>query len=279
MTYKTILVHLTSQKVAPALLDVVLPFAASQGAHVTGLHVIPNVPLHQSVAFHVPDDVITQQQQQLLDEAAAIHKLFEERAGAAGVTSEWRRVESDNFDLTRDVSAHALSADLVALRQGTTDPFDAFANLPTEVALHCGRPVLTVPNYGTFPTLGKKVMVAWNGSREAARAAFDALPFAAGGGHIDIISINATDKNGTPRFTLPDELGHALRRHGVEVDCLTAESGEISVGDEILNRVSDFGYDMVAMGCYGHSRLRETIFGGATHDMFNHMTVPVLMSH
>jgi nucleotide-binding universal stress UspA family protein len=260
-------------------LDVALPIAKEHGAHLIGLHVIPNVPVRQSVEIYIPEDIIARQQQQLLDEAAAIQELLEERARSAGVEYEWRRIATDHYEIAKDVFDSALCADLVVLRQGTSDPFEIWANLPAHIALHCGRPVLTVPNAGKFHSVGKKVLIAWNGSREAARAAFDALPMISTGGQVDIVSIDAADNDGRPRFTPADELGRALSRQGFKVDCIDAYSGDIPVGDEILNRVSDHGYDLVVMGCYGHSRLRETIFGGVTRDLFEHMTAPVLMSH
>ncbi len=279
MPYKTILVHLVSKSKTPSLLDVALPIAKEHAAHLIGLHVIPNVPIHQSVALDIPKDVKASQQQKLLDEAAEIQELFEERAGSAGVEFEWRRMATDHYETAKDVTDSALSADLIVVRQGSTDPFAVWANLPAHIALHCGRPVLTVPNSGEFQGIGKNVLIAWNGTREAARAAFDALPLISSGAQVDIVAIDAKDADGNDRFTPPDELQRTLSRHGFKVKYQQTISGEIQVSDEILNQVSDHGYDLVVMGCYGHSRLRETIFGGVTRDLFNHMTAPVLMSH
>ena len=134
MAYKTILMHLVSKSVTPSLLDVALPIAKEHGAHLIGLHVIPNVPVRQSVAIYIPEDIIARQQQQLLDEAAAIQELFEERTRSAGVEFEWRRIATDHYEIAKGVSDSALCADLVVLRQGATDPFEAWANLPAHIA-------------------------------------------------------------------------------------------------------------------------------------------------
>jgi len=142
-----------------------------------------------------------------------------------------------------------------------------------------GRPVLFIPTAGRFPTIGSNATIAWNGSRESARAVFDALPFLVAAKQVRILAVNPddTELHGT---VLPgSELATALARHGVKCEVARSVAPDIGIGDELLSRLADRGSDLLVMGGFGHSRFREFIFGGATRSILAHMTAPVLMSH
>ncbi len=78
---------------------------------------------------------------------------------------------------------------------------------------------------------------------------------------------------------LAEQMARTLSRHGIHCETVAITRGGVSVGDALLNHAADSGCDLLVMGCYGHSVLREALFGGATQDLLDHMTVPVLMSH
>ncbi len=137
------------------------------------------------------------------------------------------------------------------------------------------RPVIALPFAGEFKTLGRRVLVAWNGSREAARATHDALPFLTQADKVMVLSVNATGEEHIPGA----DISTHLARHGVGVEIHNRVQGNIGVGDAILNAASDYGADLLVIGAYGHSRLRELVLGGVTRHLLRHMTVPVLMSH
>ena len=137
------------------------------------------------------------------------------------------------------------------------------------------RPVIAVPFAGKFKTLGKRVLVAWNGTREAARATHDALPFLTHADKVVVLSVNASGKVHIPGA----DISTHLARHGVDVEIHNREGNDVSVGDAILNAVSDYGADLLVIGAYGHSRVRELVLGGVTRHLLRHMTIPVLMSH
>jgi len=122
--------------------------------------------------------------------------------------------------------------------------------------------------------------VAWNGTRESARAAFDALPLLAKAKSVKLLWINPSTENGGNGNGMPgSELATALSRHGVKVEAGHSAVRDVGVGDELLSRAADQGTDLLVMGAYGHSRVREYVFGGATRHILQHMTVPVLFSH
>src|SRR5262249_44560338 len=123
-------------------------------------------------------------------------------------------------------------------------------------------------------TVGERVLVAWAHSREATRAVHDALPLLKLAKSVTVMEVNPE----------PDHLGGAdialhLTRHGVKAEVASTTSGDINNGDAILSRAADLTADLLVMGGYGHSRLREFAFGGVTRHILEHMTLPVLMSH
>ena len=151
-----------------------------------------------------------------------------------------------------------------------------FAN---EVLLACGRPVLFVPYAGRFAQVGKRVLIAWNASREAARAVGDALPLLARADTVDVVAFDP-DSTASDHGEVPGaDIGLFLARHGVKVSVARQSGTGIDVGAQILSRAADNGSDLIVMGGYGHARLREFVLGGATRTLLESMTVLVLMSH
>ncbi|NIR58466.1 MAG: universal stress protein, partial [Gammaproteobacteria bacterium] len=135
------------------------------------------------------------------------------------------------------------------------------------------------PYIGAGPTVGNYVTVAWNARREAVRAVNDALPMLERADQVDVLSVN-------PRVG-PEDHGEIpsadiclhLARHGVSATAQSVVANDIDVANLLMSRCADTGSDMIVMGAYGHSRLRESVLGGTTHDVLRSMTVPVLMSH
>jgi nucleotide-binding universal stress UspA family protein len=150
---------------------------------------------------------------------------------------------------------------------------------PEQVTLASGRPILVVPYAGNFPNLGRRVVIGWNASREAARAVNDAMPLLTAA---EIVSILTIDPREGPRAhgELPGadislRFG-APRRQGRNRATVSAD---LPVGEALLSRAGDLGADLLVMGAYGHSRARELLLGGATRSLLRSMTLPVLMSH
>jgi nucleotide-binding universal stress UspA family protein len=127
--------------------------------------------------------------------------------------------------------------------------------------------------------MGRNVLVAWNGSREATRAVNDALPILERAEKVTVLAVNPR-KGGGDHGDIPSaDIALHLARHGVKAEASQTVSNELEVGDTILSRLADFGSDLVVMGAYGHSRMRELLMGGVTRELLQHMTVPVLLSH
>jgi nucleotide-binding universal stress UspA family protein len=276
MPLRDLLVHVGNDPGCGSRIDLAIRLAAAHEAHLTGLHVMVRPLIPGYVELQLPPEVHEIQDRRLREMAGEAETLFKERVRLGGVQSEWRAVEGD---LVESATLHARYADLTVVGQGLDlgeapreQPF-----LPEELALAVGRPVLVVPRYGTFEAVGSRTLVAWNGSREATRAVNDAIPILQRAKKVTVLSVNP---DGEPDRRVPSaDISLHLARHGIKAEAAQTRATDIQAGDVILSYAADVGADLIVMGCYGHSRLREKVLGGATRDILEHMTVPVLMSH
>ena len=225
----------------------------------------------------LPRAFLEEQRHQLEEQARQAQERFHEQTRRRGIRGEWRVTDGDIVGTAR---LHARYADLTVVGQGLDleGARATWPSCPRSWLLGVGRPVLVVPRYGTFPTVGERVLIAWNGSREATRAVHDALPILqrAHEGHRPLDrprrrSRATGSRARTSRSTWPATASRSRQRRPTALD--------IAVGDVLLSRGPDLGADLIVMGAYGHSRVREMVLGGATRHLLQHMTVPVLMSH
>jgi nucleotide-binding universal stress UspA family protein len=174
---------------------------------------------------------------------------------------------------------HARSADLIIAGQADPDwEQSSLMDFPERLALESGRPTLVIPYVGRYREIGRNVVIAWKAGRESARAVFDALPILANAENVDILEVKER-RDGGGSLAPDTTIAASLARHGIKATVRTSVAGDIGIGDELLSRIADAGADLLVMGAYGHSRMREIIFGGATRHIFRHMTVPTLFSH
>jgi nucleotide-binding universal stress UspA family protein len=212
-------------------------------------------------------------------EAEELAAIFSRMTAKQPLTAEWRSLKVPHVDLASVVMDHGRAADLIIA--GQTDPdwdLSPLMDFPERLAMESGRPVLVVPYVGRYPTIGRNVVIAWKSGREAARATFDALPMLLSADKVHILEVKqrADEESGLAPDTT---IAASLARHGIKPAVRTSIAPDISVGDEILSRLADMGADLLVMGAYGHSRMRELVFGGATRHIARHMTVPTLFSH
>ncbi len=272
---KTIAVHLPTQGLAERLLDTAIPLAEAHQAVLVGVHVLPAVVVYADATVSMSTEFIVAQQEAFQQDAEGVEKAFKTRAEAADIAHEWRRADTGDEPTMRAASTACNTADLVVAAQYDDSIPAAAGYSPDELALGTGRPVLVLPTQGEFPTIGRRVLIAWNGSREASRAAFDCLALLRPDAEVQILSVDS----GRGDATL-NAIADALARHGFNPVATSTARGEgRSVPEEILKAAADHGADLLALGCYGHSRLRETVFGGATTRILRDMTLPLLMAH
>lgn len=148
-----------------------------------------------------------------------------------------------------------------------------------QLVLSTGRPLLLVPYAGRFPSVGKNVLVAWNAKPEAARAVTDALPLLARANSVQVMAFDPEGNRSGHGENPGADIALYLARHGVKATASRQHCGSDEVGVQILSRAADIDADLIVMGAYGHSRVRELVLGGVTRTILDSMTVPVLMSH
>lgn len=278
MALKDLLMHVDDTKANAGRVDAAMRLAAAHDAHLTGLYVSPraeSVPAF--VDSHIPKEFLEARRKADLARADQAEKAFRAAADRAGVNAEWRFVEGD---LMATLSLHARYADLLVI--GQADPSDALSPSPEvidDIVYDVGRPVLVIPYIGAPDIVGKRILVAWNASREAMRAIHDAMPILERAAAVQVLSVNPV-RGSAGHGELPGaDISLHLARHGVEAQAAFTQSEDISVGEMLLSRAADHQADLIVMGAYGHSRYRELVLGGATRELLEAMTVPVLMSH
>jgi nucleotide-binding universal stress UspA family protein len=195
----------------------------------------------------------------------------------AGVTFEWRAERSPDSLVSPHAGAMARAADIVLAPQITADQSVGTHELE-EVVLAAGRPVIALPHDWSKKPLGTRVLIAWDGGREAARAVFDALPILMGAEAVKVVSVQGFLDDPVRQFTVGDDIAATLSRHGIPVETATFRSTHGSVKEELKAQAADFGATLTVMGCYGHSRLREQILGGVTRSMLKDISSPLLLS-
>jgi nucleotide-binding universal stress UspA family protein len=280
MSYKTILVHVGDPDRSKETVSVAVMMAKRYDAHLIGLYVIPGIQIYPSVAMYIPEEALTPQRKFNLKKARKAQAVFEKLADAEGISAEWRLEESAIPSITEQVVDSCHAADLVILGQPDEEKDDSYLRqLPGDVLMESGRPMMIVPNSGTFKEVGSHVMIGWNGSRESTRAVFDALPMLKMADEVYVHSAVAERPSTDKPVVLGAEIAATLARHDVAVSAETNVNPDISDGDELLSYVTQRGANLLVMGGYGRSRTREMIFGGATNHILKHMVVPVLMSH
>jgi nucleotide-binding universal stress UspA family protein len=250
-------------------------------AHVTGLAFSYEPIIPGAVMGGIPPEFIESQRVDSDKKARAAVTRFEAAANRAGVSAE-TLMQTASVSGAADRLAHiARRFDLVVVGQANGDDSVPDEVLDEAALFESGRPVIFVPFIQKAGLKLDRVMVCWDGSRAATRAVADSLPFLKKAKLVEIVIV--ASKPGK-KSDLADEiagadLGQHLARHGLKVEVKKITSSDIDVPSTILSYAADSSADMIVMGGYGHSRLREFILGGVTRTILESMTVPVLMSH
>ncbi|MGH8680981.1 MAG: universal stress protein [Burkholderiales bacterium] len=278
MPYKTILVHVDGGARAPVRIGVACQLARRFDAHLIGLHALTVVKLpgYARVAIEGGAQLEEYQAKAAAEAARQAKQGFERGANAAGLTKfEWRE---SRIDAAEVVPVHARYADVVVIGQpNAADASGVEPDFAERLLLSAGRPIVLVPYAGNFTDVGRRALVAWNASREAARAVTDSIPLLreAQGVHVVAFNPDAAAHGDVPGA----DIGLYLARHGIKLDVSQQTAKDVDVGNQLLSRAADLDADLIVMGGYGHSRLKELVLGGVTRTILESMTVPVLMSH
>jgi nucleotide-binding universal stress UspA family protein len=280
MAYRDLLVQIDDTKACAKRIEAAVGLAASHGAHLTGVYVISEASPASFAQGYLPPDLLTTLQQELQARAEAALARFAKVAERNQITFETRVDRVLYTEVADALATNARYADLVIL--GQIDPDDPIAGpryLPEQVIIGSGRPALVIPYIGAAATLGERVVIAWDASREAARAVNDALPLLERAKAVSVVTINPRQDPFGHGEEPGADIGLHLARHDIKIEVERIVSRDIDVANTILSQIANEGADLLIMGAYGHSRMREYVLGGVTRTILAEMTVPVLMSH
>lgn len=278
MPYKNLLVHLDDSDAGQGRVAAAIALAQAHEAHLTGLYVGIEPALPGTIGSEVPPEFLRGLEAKVEQQVEAAKERFTRQAEREGLTADCRTAVASYMRVPGTVALHARYADLAIVGQPETEGA-AFENpnVAEGVVMAAGRPILIIPYIGAGEAIGRRVLVAWDGGREATRAVNDALPLLERAHAVTVLTINPSKGRHGERPGA--DLGLHLARHGIRVDVAHIEARDLSVGDALLSRAADDGADLLVMGAYGHSRMREWVLGGATRQILGEMTVPVFMSH
>lgn len=269
MNLKDILIHIDNRPTCDSRLVTAMCLAKRQDARVTGLYVIP----HPYYASHHRNP---------LDQAKAAKERFIEAATGAGLEYEWICVDSvkSGLDLPHALNLYGHYRDLLVVSQTDYDAPDRTIppNLPEKAVLGSGRPVLIVPYAGEYKNIGKQVMVAWRGGPESSRALHDSMPMLRKADHVQALTIQG--QGGDEAYEAHDaDICQHMARYNLPLACEKHVTGDLRVGDMLLNRCADEGIDLLVIGAFSQFRRGHQTLGETGRYLLECMTVPVLMSH
>lgn len=272
MVVRELLVHLDSTPAVGPRLDLALALAAELGARLIGMYAAADTDVQglSSQSRH----------QMLARTAAGAEPAFRDRAAAAGVAAEWlMKVPIDDVAVAAELIHAVRLVDLAVL--GQFDPGGADGAVPPtlveQTVMRSGRPVLVVPFAGSFRVIGKRAVIAWNGSREAARAINDALPLLADAEEVTVLALSPARHDRREPAPSPAGIVRHLAQHGVSAvpDRLVFKANEIDAAERLLSHLADLAADLLVMGGWPRSGVRNSLATG----VLARTTVPMLLSY
>ncbi len=269
MNFKDILVHIDNRPTCASRLAVAIDLARQQQSQLTGIYVVPR-----------PHYLGSMREVHVLEDQAK--DLFVRTTQATGLSTSWITVDSyeSGLDVAQAVNLHAHYRDLLVISQTDVEEPDQSIpdNLPEYAVLGSGRPVLIVPYAGEYKGEFKKIVHAWRGGPESARALHDAMPIFEKSEEISVITIQG--KEGDEYFEKhQSDICQHMARYNLPITCEKRNCGGLSVGDLLLNRCADSGAELLVMGATRQHRRGNLTLGDTGRHLLKFMTLPVLMSH
>jgi nucleotide-binding universal stress UspA family protein len=274
---RTLLVHVDDGPRCASRVAVAAALAKTDGSRLVGVYLVPGRNFSPWMAAVVPEAALREAMSAAAAMQAAAEAAFRDAASTlAPAQVGWHAPAGDPLDAAL---AHAKACDLFVLGQPDPDDPDAPLQAPllTAILLGAGRPILVVPYAGARATPGRRIAVATDGGPEATRAMGDAMFLLERAAEVVVLigAVPGGSSNTIAAARISEWLGH----HGVAARVETDVNVGGDPGERLMSRVADLGSDLVVMGGYGHSRLREAVLGGVTRTVLREMATPVLMSH
>ncbi len=280
MSYKTVIAYSRSEAEQKRVLSAIgLLMRKVPDLHVIGLYSIPSPIVYADPNGFIDPGMFEMHDKQHKELSARLKLLFEDEMKRQDAQYEFRVTRSETGTAADSVLAACLGAELLVT--GQSDPDDPATNDESadSIVFNASCPVLLVPYAPVLPQMSlDRIVIAFNGKREAARAAFDVLPLIKQAGKAEIVWIDPPEAEDTDATLAGSELAEAISRHGVDVTITPLQSHGRSPQDTLRDHIIAQRADLLVMGAYSRSRLRELIFGGVTRSMLSELHVLTLFS-
>ncbi len=277
MTIKNILVHIDHSEACNHRVKAAIDIAKQHNARLSALFVVPDYFVPSYVEAQISADVITQINDQAIERARETLSAVKKQITDTGLSVDAFVEDGNLVGILNDYSRYT---DLLILGQSQTDdPDNLSESLADHLVIEGGAPCLVIPYIGARQTLGKRVLVAWNESRECARALKNALPILKQAEKVTVLLIKQKSHDEEHSAIQKKVLLGYLADHDINANISICIDNHLDAGDTMIAEAIDNDDDLIVMGAYGHSRLREMVLGGATHHLLKQMVVPIFISH
>jgi nucleotide-binding universal stress UspA family protein len=275
--FREIVVFISGRSEASGILGFVGGLAQEHGARLISVFVQPEPAVTTAETFARGKGIreVSEARQSELEGIEAHYRgVFEDIVRRHGLRSEWRSLPH----FSSEVAVHAYYADLVVIaRPDSTSPKAGFPGLAESLVLSSGRPIILFPRHGTVSQV-RRILVGWNTTRESARAVADALPLLVRAEAVEVLVVDHQHHSAGHGPEPGADIARHLARHGAHVEVRRLSSGVQDVGHLLLSQAATFRADLMVMGAYGHSQVREWVFGSVTRIVLYEAGLPVLMS-
>ena len=268
---KDILLHLNYSDSVDGRLTAAAALAARFNSHINGLFIRRNLP-HENYGSFLHADEFNEFEIEQIKQVTEAKRQFAIFGKTIGQSVEFIEVSGD---YSQRIVRQSAANDLVVIgkfKEQTENHH--LAELPATVALGSGRPVLVVPELSADASIGKSVLVAWSGTREAARTIHDAMPILQTTDYVNVVTFAPEGEH----ESIVD-ISHHVDHYGLTYDTTHNACADAEIADRLFQFIGSFDSDLWVMGAYGHSRLREYVLGGVSRSVLRNIEIPLLVSH
>lgn len=278
MSYKTILMYLSSHQNSTAIIKAGVSVAETHDAHLIALYVIPPVLNYSGVS--IPMVVKSFHDDYHSNLSKIVEQSFSEHTEGRTFNSEWRIAVAGELSVTTTISKMAHTSDVLIVGNDTSNKSDPLLGNQLEAIITSTcRPTVIVPTNCEFNDFGENILIAWDGTDESTRSVFDSLPMLKLAKKVTVLRINPTGDERHHTMGTSSELVATLARHDIDVELAFSKEPRANIAQELFRIALEKGADSIVMGAFGHSKVHGLFIGSVSGDVLKTMKIPVLMSH
>ena len=275
MAIKTILCLLTTPEHSVGVLNAGALLSEARKAHLIGLHVIESVVVYPGVAVTSSPEMMSAFDRMERAETKAVKTYFDAEMGRVGFPYEWRAPNRKADAIGSRVLESGRTADLIVVPQ-PVEEYDR--RLVSTIIRQAGRPVLMAPKEFDADALGRTILMGRSATREATRAAFDALSITEEGAAGYLLTVSRGTEPDRSIAASGRDLAATLNRHGLSITVAHRPSAGADIAEVLIQCAAEYGADMIVSGAFGHSITYDFIIGAVTQDLMMQSSIPVLFS-